>query len=181
MPENWNQSSSSVLSKLSCSSVWPPVGVKGSSDSRCSRGVSLGALICFEAVAVAPLHAANVVVLQADECRVEEWLHQLRLVDRANVYQACTVAMLMGEDVVEIRGQRQPSEVVGVDFHVAVGRVEVVCERVRSAGAVDVAATDADVALNVLAMPGVLGKRPHVAAGAASSGVPFASSGTAGV
>ena len=52
----------------------------------------------------------------------------------------------MGEDVVEIRGQGQPSEVVGVDLHVAVVREEVVCERVRSAGAVDEAAADADVA-----------------------------------
>ena len=57
----------------------------------------------------------------------------------------------MRENVVESCRQGQPSEVVGVDLHVAaVVRKEVVGERVRPSAAVDVAATDADVTLDVV-------------------------------
>ena len=103
----------------------------------------------LEAIAVAPLHTADVVVLEAAKAEVDHRLHELRPVDGTDMVEAHAVTVLVGEHVVERRREvgRPEESVGGIDLHVAGVREEVVRQRVRVA--VDVASADANVAAHV--------------------------------
>ena len=117
---------------------------------RCTLAV-VGVVDDFQAVAVAPLDTTDVVVLEANEGGVERGLHQLRLIDRADVAQTNPVAMLMREHVVHrtFKGvsHKAVEPVISIDLHVAVAREEVVSEGAAGA-AIDCASADTNVATN---------------------------------
>ena len=101
----------------------------------------------FQRVAVIALVGINVVELRSSEAEVDERLHQLRLVDRADVGEAQRVADLVLEDVAQperVAGDRVVESIVGVDHHVAV--VRIISIREHAAVAVDRVPAQPDVA-----------------------------------